>query len=167
MAKKRFWRLIGLGVFVLLSSFIIYRYYFSQPGPFPTNEELVDEMNSVFPEAAASEIQAAVSIDEHRVVVPFISNRDDYSLSYWKWERGKWSAVSIHTNGSPMVWKMDNDHPSTFHFVWNIHPEDKLDSIHYYLIRDRDYRGGDGERTIIQEYKWIQRSLFKKIPMEC
>ena len=59
--KKRLWTLIGLGIFVVLSSAIIYWFYFSKPASFPINEQLVEEINSVFPEAAASVIQDTIS----------------------------------------------------------------------------------------------------------
>ena len=55
--KKKLMILIGLGILVLLSSAIIYWIYFSKPVIFPTNEQLVEEINSFFPEAAASVIQ--------------------------------------------------------------------------------------------------------------
>ena len=96
--KKKLWILIGLGILVVLSSAIIYWFYFSKPVTFPTNEQLVEEINSIFPEAAASVIQDTIPIDEHHVVVPFISDKEDYSLSYWVWQKGKWSAESIHSN---------------------------------------------------------------------
>ena len=139
MATKRLWTLVGVVIFIILSSAIIYWFYFSKPTIFPTNEQLVKEINSVFPEAAASVIQDTIPIDEHHSLVPFISEKGDYSLSYWVWKKDKWQAESIHTNGSPMVWKIDRDDPSSFYFVWNIHPDDQLSSIHFYLIRDRGY----------------------------
>ena len=142
--KKKLWILIGLGIFVVLLSAIIYWFYFSKPASFPTNEQLVEEINSIFPEAAASVIQDTIPIDEHHVVVPFISDKGDYSLSYWVWQKDKWRAESIHTNGSPMVWKIDRNDPSSFRFVWNIHPDDQLGSLHFYLIRDRGYQVTEG-----------------------
>ena len=51
--KKKLWILIGLGILVVLSSAIIYWFYFSKPVSFPTNEQLVEEINSIFPEAAS------------------------------------------------------------------------------------------------------------------
>ena len=65
-----------------------------------------------------------------------------------------------------MVWKIDRNDPSSFQFVWNIHPEDQLSSIHFYLIRDRGYHITEGIEITIQEYKWIRRSHSKKKLME-
>ena len=83
-------------------------------------------------------------VDEHHVLVPFISNKDDYSLSYWVWQKHKWRVASIDTNGRPMVWKIDRNDPPSYQFVWNIHPDDQLSSIHFYLIRDRGYHITEG-----------------------
>ncbi|MFZ0443614.1 MAG: hypothetical protein WAM95_02975 [Bacillus sp. (in: firmicutes)] len=144
MGKKRLWTLIGLVIFVVLSLAITYWFYFSKPATFPTNEQLVEEINSIFPEAAASIIQDTIPVDEHHALVPFISNKDDYSLSYWVWKKHKWRVASIDTKGRPMVWKIDSNDPSSFRFVWNIHPDDQLSSIHFYLIRDRGYHVTEG-----------------------
>lgn len=161
MAKKRLWTLIGLSIVVLLSSAMIYWFYFSAPDPFPTNEKLVEEINSVFPEAVASEIQDTIRVDERNILVPFISHKNDYSLSYWVWKKQKWSVASIDTKGRPMVWKMDKNDPSAYQIVWNIHPDDQLSSIHFYLIRDRGYHISEG---IEHYYPRVQ--MVKKISLK-
>ncbi len=144
MTKKRLWIFIGLGLTVVLSSAFIYWFYFAEPAAFPTNEQLVKEINNEFPLADADLIQDTVPIDERHVLVPFISNKDDYSLSYWVWQKHKWKVVNIDTKGSPIVWKIDRNDPSTHHFVWNIHPDDQLGSIYFYLVRDRGYHTTEG-----------------------
>lgn len=136
--KKKL-KLWSLGIFIILLSIIVYWFYFSKPTSFPTNEQLVAEMNSVFPKATASIIQDTIPIDERHVLAPFISKGDDYGLSYWVWKNHKWKVVSIDTKGEPMLWKLNKSDPSSFYFVWNIDPRDQLRSIHFYLIRDRGY----------------------------
>jgi len=141
MMKKKLW---SVGIFIILLSIIVYWFYFSKPTSFPTNEQLVEEMNSIFPKAAASIIQDTIHIDEGHVLVPFISKGDDYGLSYWEWKNHKWKVVSIDTKGKPMLWKLNRNDPSSLYFVWNIHPKDQLSSIHFYLIRDRGFRIAEG-----------------------
>ncbi|WP_428909970.1 hypothetical protein [Niallia sp. Krafla_26] len=143
MTRKKLW--IVIGIFIVLLSAIIYWSYFSKQATFPTNEQLVEEMNRVFPEARSSEIQDRIFVDEQHVVVPFISEKNDYGLSYWVWQKRKWRVASIDTKGRPMVWKVNQRDPSTFHFVWNIDPDDKLDSIQIFLIRDRGYGITEGK----------------------
>ena len=139
--EKKLW---SASFFIILLSIIVYWFYFSKPTSFPTNEQLVDEMNSIFPKAAASIIQDTIHIDEGHVLVPFISKGDDYGLSYWEWKNHKWKVVSIDTKGKPMLWKLNINDPSSLYFVWNIHPKDQLSSIHFYLIRDRGFRIAEG-----------------------
>jgi hypothetical protein len=142
--KKKVWTLVGLGVLVVVPSIILYWFYFSKPVSFPTNEQLVEEINSIFPEAASSVIQDTIPVDERHVVVPFISNDNDYGLSYWIWKKHKWRVATINTKGEPKIWKINRKDPSSFRLVWNIHPEDQLSSIAFYIIRDRGYQITDG-----------------------
>ncbi|QRG66202.1 hypothetical protein [Brevibacillus choshinensis] len=168
MTKKKLW---SLGFFMILPSIILYWFYFSKPTSFPTNEQLVEEMNRNFPEATASVIQETIPVGERNVLVPFISKRGDYGLSYWVWKNHKWKVASIDTKGEPRLWKIHKNDPSSFYFVWNIHPKDQLSSIHFYMIRDRGYRITKGvehyeprvqmeKRVSLQEksYGWMQLS---------
>lgn len=144
MNKKRLWTFIGLGIFVVLSSAIIYSFYFSKPASFPENATLVEAINNLFPEADAHVIQDTIPVDEHHVLVPFISKKDDYGLSYWVWEKHQWRVASIDTKGEPKIWKINSNQPSSYHYVWNIHPNDRLNSIDFYLIRARGYIFSEG-----------------------
>ena len=161
MTKKKVRNLVGLGVLVVLSSIIIYWFYFSTPISFPTNEQMVKEINSVHPEAAASVIQETIPVDERHVVVPFISNENDYGLSYWVWKKHKWRVVTIDTKGEPKVWKINRKDPSSFHLVWNIHPEDQLGSIAFYIIRDRGYQITEGIENYVPRIQ-----LEKKVSLQ-
>jgi hypothetical protein len=129
---------IGL-VLAAVLGVILYWFSFSEPTSFPTNEELVKDINELFPQANASVIQDTIPIGEHNVLVPFISSKDDYGLSYWVWEKHKWRIANIDTKAVPMIWQVDRNDPSSYHFVWNIHPKDALSSMDFYLIRDRGY----------------------------
>jgi hypothetical protein len=143
MTKKRLWTFVGIGVLILLS-LIIYWFYFSKPDAFPTNEQLVEEINSFFPETAANVIQDTISVDGRHVLVPFISKSEDYGLSYWVWQKQKWRVASIDTKGQPGIWKINKKDPKSFYLVWNMDPKDQLSSIHFYFIRDRGYGVTDG-----------------------
>ncbi|HHW36272.1 MAG TPA: hypothetical protein GXX18_03120 [Bacillales bacterium] len=162
MTKKWLWIFVSLGIFVVLISVSIHWFYYSNPATFPTNEQLVEEINSVFPEAAASVIQDTIPVDGHHVLVPFISNNDDYSLSYWVWQKHKWRVTSIDTKGRPMVWKIDRNDPSSYQFVWNIHPDDQLSSIHFYLIRDRGYRITEGVEHYVPRVQMMKKVSLKE-----
>ncbi len=124
---------------VVLSSIFIYWFYFSKPSPFPTNEQLVKEINSTPSELTVAVIQKTLPVDDRHAVVPFISKEDDYGLSYWVWKNHKWRVANIDTNGGPRVWKINRKDPSTFYFVWNIHHGEQISTFYLYLIRDRGY----------------------------
>jgi hypothetical protein len=146
MMKRKFLIFIGLAV-IVLSAVVIYWVYFTNPASFPTNEQLMEEINHIFPEAEASVIQDTVPIDERHIVVPFVSKQDDYGITYWAWQKHNWQIVSIDTSGEPRLWKINKKDPSTFHLVWNIHPEDQLSYMRFYLIRDRGLQVSDGVET--------------------
>lgn len=162
MTKKRLWTFIGLGLFVVLSTATIYWFNFAAPATFPTNEQLVKEINNLFPLADADVTQDTVPVDERHVLVPFISNKDDYSLSYWVWQKHKWRVVNIDTKGRPMVWKIDRNEPATYQFVWNIHPDDQLSSIYFYLVRDRGYQVTEGIELYYPRIQMEQKVSIKE-----
>lgn len=133
-------KMIGIGVAFVLIMGGIYWFYLAKPTSFPSKEELLVELNDVDPYLDASVIQDTLVLDERHVLVPFISDTDDYGLSYWVWNKHKWRVAMISSRGTPMVWKIDPADPSTYHFVWNMHPEDKMTTMDYFLLRDRSFR---------------------------
>lgn len=91
MIKKR----IGIGVAFVLIMGGIYWFYLAKPTSFPSKEELIVELNDVDPYLDASVIQDTLVLDERHVLVPFISDTDDYGLSYWIWNKHKWRVAMI------------------------------------------------------------------------
>ncbi|MDQ1143213.1 hypothetical protein QE429_000040 [Bacillus sp. SORGH_AS 510] len=130
---------------IVASSILVYWYYFSKPTAFPQNDQLIEKIHSVFPETSPNIIQDSIAIDERHRFVPFISKEGKYGVSYWQWEQHKWNVVSISTTGDIHVWKIDNNDPSTFYFLWNFHPDDQVNQLKLYLIRDRGYHGANRE----------------------
>ncbi|MDR6120663.1 hypothetical protein QFZ87_000260 [Bacillus sp. SLBN-46] len=134
-----------LAVAIVASSILVYWYYFSKPTAFPKSDQLVEKIQRVFPEASPNVIQDTITIDERHRFVPFISKEGKYGVSYWQWEQHKWNVVSIDTTGDIHVWKIDNNDPSTFYFLWNFHPDDQVNQLKFYIIRDRGYHGSNRE----------------------
>ncbi len=143
MKKKRLLIIIGVFVIVLVGLFI-YWFVYSKPTSFPNHEQLTKEMNLIFPEAKVEVIQDTIHLDEKHVFVPFISAENQYGVSYWGWQNRKWNVGSISTTGEPHIWKIDEKDSSTFHFVWNMQPEDQVHHIKFFLIRDRSFYVTDG-----------------------
>ncbi len=133
----------SIPIIVLLSLFIVYKLYFSKPSEFLTNDQIVKEINHVYPEALAQTVQDKLSVDDRHILVPFISSKGNYGLSHWVWKHGQWKVAVIYSNGYPRVWKIDEKDPSTFYLMWNMNPTDKLAAIDFYLLKDRSYRISD------------------------
>jgi len=160
MTKKIKWFLVGLVVF-LLSLITLYWMYWSKPTELPTNEQLMAEINGIFPEAAVSEIQDTIMVDDHHVLVPFISEQNNYGLSYWVWRKSKWSVGKIDTRGEPVIWKVHRNDPSSYYVVWNLHPKDQLQKSAFYLIRNRGFTVTDG-----LEYYTPKIQMKNEIPLK-
>lgn len=143
---KRKWIVFPLlAVVIVASSLWVYWYYFSKPTAFPKSDRLIGKITRVFPEASPNVIQDSIAIDERHRFVPFVSTEGKYGVSYWQWEHHKWKVVSIETTGEIHVWKMDHNDPSTFYFLWNFHPDDQVNQLKFYLLRDRGYHGANRE----------------------
>lgn len=136
MKKKSIWLLVALGV-ISLTTCLIYWFFFWPPKPFPSNEQIAKEINRTYKEAGAKVILDPLIVDQHHIAVPYISSSEDYGLSYWGWRNHKWQVLTIDTKGEPKVWKVNGNDPSSFVIVWNIDPEDQLQAIQFYLIRNR------------------------------
>lgn len=136
-------RLLAGLVVILVSLMTFYWMYWSKPTKLPTYELLINEINSIYPEAAVSEIQDTIMIDDHHVLVPYISDQNNYGLSYWVWRKSKWSVGKIGTRGEPIIWKVHQNDPSSYYVVWNFHPKDQLQKTAFYLIRNRGFTGTD------------------------
>ncbi len=145
MVKKKKY-IIGLGLLVILLAAMTYWYFFTEPSTLPADEQLVKEINSFHLQADAEVIQDTIFVDERNVLVPFISNKENYGLSFWTWHNKKWMINSVNTKGNPVLWKIDPNDPSSYRFVWNIHPDDQLGFIDFFLIRDRGYQGIDDKQ---------------------
>lgn len=167
--NKRLFIFPLLAVVIVASSILAYWYYFSKPTEFPKSDQLLGKIHRVFPEASPKVIQDSIAIDERHRFVPFISKEGKYGVSYWQWEYHKWKVVSIETTGEVHVWKIDNNDPSTFYFLWNFHPDDQVNQLKFYMIRDRGYHGANRqlwyEPRIQMEKKVEQKKSYGVLKM--
>ncbi|WP_301108019.1 hypothetical protein [Sporosarcina sp.] len=146
MTKKNMW-IFSSGLLLVASLCLFYWFYLAKPVTFPDDQQLIYEMNDVFPQVAVEVIQDKIHADEHHVVVPFISEKQQYGLSYWMWKKHKWQVLHIDLGGEPRVWKVNPQDPSSYHFVWNISPAEKLSAIQLYMLRERGLRFSEEEET--------------------
>jgi hypothetical protein len=137
--KKKWWIITGLGIVVLAVS--VYWLYFSKPTSFPEKKELISKINHTLLDAHAVQIQDAIYIDDDHVYVPFITKGKEYGKSFWIWQKHKWRITSVMTGGQPILWKVVENDPSTYHMVWNIDPMDNVEAMNLYLKKERGYQG--------------------------
>ncbi|MFJ8065405.1 hypothetical protein ACIQYS_12310 [Psychrobacillus sp. NPDC096426] len=138
MTKKKLWSFIGIAG-VLLFGTIFYLFSFTKPTPFPSNEESIDEIRSVFPQAGDGAILNTIFLDNRHVYVPFLSDANANGMSLWEWKSQKWKVVYVTTNGQPLVWRIDKKDPSTYRVVWNFSTQTKVDYMKLYLMKRRNY----------------------------
>ncbi|NBI29060.1 hypothetical protein [Chengkuizengella marina] len=137
--KKKLLFVIGISIIL----FLFYWFYLAKPNAIPSNDQLIEKMNK-FPETSVNNIQDKILLDETHLFVPFISDSNDYGASFWVWQKHKWEVMSIDLKGRPSVWKINKKDFSTYFFVWNIHPEDRVQHLKFYLIKDRGYTMANG-----------------------
>jgi hypothetical protein len=141
--KKSTW--VAIAAVLLLGFLGIYWLHFAQSSPLPKQGRTVEEITGKLHEVKVVEIQETIQIDGRHAVAPFKSDTGAYGISHWVWKWHEWSLEGIRTNGDPRIWKIDPSDPSSFHIIWNIDPEEQVQTIDFYLMRDRNYSVSGGE----------------------
>ncbi|UTE78343.1 hypothetical protein [Rossellomorea sp. KS-H15a] len=132
-------RSILAGGLLFVGLFAFYWLYVEKTDSRPKNEEILSQINSSLHNAQAIEIQDFLKLDDGHGVAPFISDREQYGVSYWERHLTGWKVISIRTDGEPKVWELDGSDPSSFHIVWNINPGSDIQTLQYYFTRERGY----------------------------
>jgi hypothetical protein len=148
---------ISMGVLIILGV-IIYWYFPRTPVAFPSDKELIVNINHTQSTVRVEEILDKIKMDKEHFFVPFISTTGDYGTSYWEWQNTKWKVLNIDNSGEPKVWKIDSNDPSTFRLVWNLHEDDKVDHMKFFLYRERNFHITNGV-----EYYYPKLQMEKRI----
>lgn len=143
MSKKKLLVILSVLAILLVISFI-YWITSTNPSSFPDNEDLIKEINHIFPQSNVKEIQDTIALDEKHVFVPFISEENKYGVSHWVWQKREWELSSVNTGGEPQSWRIEDGDFSTTHLVWNIAPETPIEKLKFYLIKDRSFHITEG-----------------------
>lgn len=132
-------RSILAGGLLFAGLFAFYWLYVEKTDSRPKNEEILSQINSSLQNAQAVEIQDFLKLDDGHGVAPFLSDKEQYGVSYWERHLTGWKVISIRTDGEPMVWMVDENDPSSFHIVWNINPGNDIQTLQYFFMRERGY----------------------------
>jgi hypothetical protein len=157
MRRRKLFLIIFVCLLIVISG-IVYWFYYKDPEPFLDDKVFSREITSVLDRVQVKTIQDRVFLDERHVFVPYITENNKYGMSYWEWRNNKWRLLYGASTGEPRLVKLDMDKPSTYYFAWNIHPSDKLESIDFYLLKERSYRVSNGN-DLYQPGILLKRSL--------
>ncbi|WP_088042400.1 hypothetical protein [Bacillus sp. EAC] len=136
--------IISLLFTILLALSLIYWFYLAKPKPFYSERTLKHIINESTEMAFAKEIQDIIYIDQKHVYVPIISKRNEYGVSFWKWEHHKWKVVSISNKGGmPTLWKINPHDPASYAMFWNYSPDDHVYEIKIRFLRSRGFQVSD------------------------
>ena len=125
-----------LVIVLLASAAAVYLFYYISPGPFPDHDTLLKGINE-YTNVDAFTIQDIIKIDARHAFVPFISENGLHGFSCWVWDTYRWRPARVSSWGRPEVWKLKENDPSTYYVVWNLHPQEELTELKFYLLRDR------------------------------
>ncbi|NMH68191.1 hypothetical protein HF072_05300 [Bacillus sp. RO3] len=143
-------RILLLGYVVLLAGVLAYYWlYVERADSLPKEEEILSGIDSALHDADVTEIQDFLKVDDRHGVAPFRSGTENYGISYWEHTLIGWRVKGIRTDGDPKMWMVDGSDPSSFHIVWNMAPNNQVQTLKYYFLRERGYsRSGDQQHYV-------------------
>ncbi|MEH6936863.1 hypothetical protein V7056_03260 [Bacillus sp. JJ664] len=155
--------IIGLLIFVI-AFIVIYWFYLSKPTTFYSEARIKKIISHTYEGEYAKEIQDIIFIDQKHVFVPYISKENGYGVSFWKWQHHKWKIVNIIDKaGTPRLWKIKPNDPSSYVMFWNYNPVDRVNEIKFRLVRERNYMMSNENVYYVPEIFLEQRvSIHKK-----
>ncbi|MCR2806571.1 hypothetical protein [Paenibacillus soyae] len=135
--RRRKW-LAVIAVILAAVAFIFIRTYDGRPGAIPSAEEAAAAINQYEPEADAEVVLDRIRLDDRQLFVPYVSGRGTHGMGFLKWEKGEWKVTRVDPGGSPELRILDHSNPSERYIVWNINPQEQMEQIRFYLIRERN-----------------------------
>ncbi|WP_102262999.1 hypothetical protein [Mesobacillus jeotgali] len=133
-------------ILILISAGFLYWYYLAPPAAFPDKAEIKAILNDPYNRVGIAEIQDTIFLDDKHVYIPFVTEEEGHGISFWEWEKHEWQLSSFSTGSMPQIWKIDADDPSSHYIMWNFHPENNLDYLTLYLIKERGFSVSEGRQ---------------------
>ncbi|AJD89732.1 hypothetical protein JMA_04150 [Jeotgalibacillus malaysiensis] len=123
---------IGLFIIVVIGIVVYLIERMHVPAAFLAEEKILAALSK---DSEDTELQDKIQIDEETYFVPYVSEGNRYGKSIWKWLSGDWEMVSESEATGPSILQGESEK----YIYWNIHPEDEVKELEFYLIRDRNY----------------------------
>lgn len=133
-------------ILILISCGYLYWYYLTPPAAFPEQEEIKAILNNPYNRVGIAEIQDTIFLDGKHVYIPFITKEEGHGISFWEWNKHEWQLSSFSTGSMPQIWKIDSDDPSSYYIMWNFHPENNLDFLTFFLMKERGFSVSEGKQ---------------------
>ena len=130
---------------ILIACGIFYWEFLAPPETLPDPEEINTILSDPYNRVEIAEIQDTIFLDDKHVYIPFITEEEGHGISFWEWKKHEWQLSSFSIGIMPQIWKIDSDDPSSHYIMWNFHPENNLDYLTFYLIKDRGYSVTEGK----------------------
>ncbi|MCM3575148.1 hypothetical protein M3172_18280 [Mesobacillus subterraneus] len=135
-----------LFILILLAVGILYWYYLAPPATFPDQEKLEAILSNPYNRVEVAEIQDMIFLDDKHVYIPFITQDEGHGISLWEWKKHEWQLSGFSIGNMPKVWKIDSEDPSSHYIMWNFHPENNLDYLTFFLIKERGFSVTEGKQ---------------------
>lgn len=133
-------------ILILISGGFLYWYYLAPPAAFPEQEEIEAVLSDPNNGVKITEIQDKIFLDDKHVYIPFITEEEGHGISFWEWRKHEWLLSSFSTGSMPQIWKIDSEDPSSNYIMWNFHPENDLDYLTFFLVKERGFSVSDGRQ---------------------
>lgn len=135
-------------IVLMISAAILIFFQFYSPKPKSFDEkEAAAFIKRYFPEKEVSEYLDIIFLDDAHVYTPFVTVEGRYGMSFWSWEKNKWEMAGITDGSQPYMWMIDQKSADSYYIMWNIHPDEKLESLRFYIRKDRNYSIRNGTET--------------------
>ncbi|WP_226676473.1 hypothetical protein [Mesobacillus jeotgali] len=142
---KRKYVLWLLVIFIILTCGMVYWFYFAPPAAFPDKGKIKNILMDPHNGIDIAEVQDTIFLDDKHVYIPFTTKTESHGISLWEWKKHKWQLSSFSTGSMPFIWKIDSDDPATHIIMWNFHPENNVDYLKFFLIKERGYSITEGK----------------------
>ncbi|MBH0231281.1 hypothetical protein [Halobacillus yeomjeoni] len=140
----------GLTLLIGFGGWLVYH----STSEIPENKHLIEKMNDKLKEqnhfkkgTLIKKVQGRQLIDERHLYIPVVFENGSRGKSLWVDGWFKWKLVRVDTDGSPEVWEIDPEKPSTFHVIYHL---EGVDSMDLYYREELYWSISNGKETFYQ-----------------
>lgn len=142
MKFKRVWYLlVVVMIAICFFIFLFLKEAESSPSDLP-NKTSIRKMIEDTGEMNINRVFDQRALDEKHIFIPHLSSDNQYGYSLLEWIDNKWEVTYVSTTGEPLIWRIKAGNQSESYFLWNLDSKKKIETLTFYLIRDRHFTSG-------------------------